>query len=234
MTTFSFKPFSLDTITRKLRERAPFTFSRWGDGEWRAVLGVTRGVNCDGHPYFPDMGDELRQVLRDNPKYVMGIQRLAIRVYGERIERWLDNNKLTIKWVESDVLHIAARDGRLDSFVRELRRRRVVLAGPDHLKRINRLIPYKHFVDVPPRNAYLAKDRIIRGILSAVEAEDEPAVVSISASMPAEIIIHELYCKLGKQHTLFDAGSLWDQYVGVKSRGYMKAGTPEPIVDDSE
>lgn len=232
--SFPFRSFGVKAITQMIRQRTPFTFARWGDGEWRAVLGTTRGANCDRHPFFPEMGDELRQVLRDQPDYLMGMQPLAARMFEDKIRRWLDNNKLVFDWVDGDVLHRAAGNGRLGKFIHALQGRRVVMVGPDHLKRINRLVPYDCFVDVPPRNAYLAKEKIVRGIRSAVEAADEPAVVSVSASMPAEIILHELYRPLGRRHTLFDAGSLWDQYVGVKSRKYMRAGTPEPVVEPDD
>jgi len=227
------RDFSLRQLSKDIREGKPFTFSRWGDGEWRAVLGTVRGANCDGHAFFPEMGEELQAVLRSQPSYLMGMQPFATRLLGQRIEKWLASNKLTFNWINADVFHKAAGNGKLGRLIQALQERKVVIVGPDHLKRINKLVPYAQFVDVPPKNAFLARRKIVRETLAALDSIDEPAVVSVSASMPAEIILHELYAKAGQRHTLIDFGSLWDQYVGVKSRKYMQAGTPAPVIPDA-
>jgi len=57
----------LSYFTDKLNDGEPFTFSRWGDGEWRSVL-YCKGQNCDGHQFFPLMRRELRNVLRAKPQ----------------------------------------------------------------------------------------------------------------------------------------------------------------------
>jgi len=51
---------------------------------------------------------------------------------------------------------------------------------------------------------------------------NNPVLISLSASMPAEILLDWLYRDYGKKHTIIDFGSLWDQLVGVKSRSYMR------------
>jgi hypothetical protein len=59
----------------------------------------------------------------------------------------------------------------------------------------------------------------INGLLAG---KTEPLLISISASMPAEIMVDRLYHKYGHLHTIIDFGSLWDPLVGVRSRSYMR------------
>src|SRR5690606_3358473 len=55
-------PEGRETTRRVMAERLqasePFAFSRWGDGEWSAVLGIGT-ANCDGQAYAP-LRDDLR------------------------------------------------------------------------------------------------------------------------------------------------------------------------------
>jgi len=216
----------LEEFTRRIQKKEPFTFSRWGDGEWRSVMGKKNGANCDGHPFFPEMCRELQQVLLSKPPYLMGMQQLAMREFGDWIRNWLEQANLgDIPWVESDVFHKAAHKGYLDPFVEVLRKRRTVIVGPEHLMRAQPLLNFDKYVSVPTTNAYLEKQRIVKDALACVDDKSPYTIFSISASMPAEIIVDELWKEIGERHAIVDFGSLWDQYVGVKSRSYMRAGT---------
>ena len=215
----------LKTLLSRIREPEPFTFSRWGDGEWNALLGLRpTGTNCDGHRFFPAMDVELQQVLKDKPAYDLGMQRMALRNQGNKINAWLHENKLTdLIWYDADVFHYAAIHGHMDQLLQVVNENHVLMIGPDHLKRVKPQIKYFDFVDVPPKNCYLAKDRIIQDVLSKMESQKHKQIlISVSASMPAEIIIHELYRVFGAKHKIIDFGSLWDPLVGVQSRSYMK------------
>lgn len=217
----------LEDVLSKLRAGKPFAFSRWGDGEWRSVLGKVAGSNCDGHDFFPKMGQELGEVLKRRPDYMLGMQNFALKMFPERIPAWLKEHGLTdLVWYNADVFHYASIKGKLGNILEALNGRHVVVVGPDHLKRLKPShIAYESFVDVPPKNAYLAKDRIVRDIKAAVDGCDGKRVlVSLSAGMPAELILDELYNWLiGKGHSIVDFGSLWDPLVGVNSRSYHKA-----------
>lgn len=54
------KTYSL--ICNNIEKNIPFTFSRFGDGEWFAIFGKKRS-NCDQHIYYKDMGDRLRKIV---------------------------------------------------------------------------------------------------------------------------------------------------------------------------
>lgn len=214
------QPTSLNVFLDKLRDGVPFTFSRWGDGEWRSVLGIGTGANCDGHRYFATMGQELGAVLERRPKYLLGMQQLALKIYGGKISTWLTQHKLLgLQWQDADVFHKASIHGQLDQLLTALKRRKLLLVGPAHLKKA-KLGHWRH-VDVPPRDAYLVRDRILKDV-SALAENETSLVISLSAGMPAELLLDALYERFGDRHTLVDFGSLWDPLSGVKSRSYMK------------
>ena len=62
----------------RIENNENFSLSRFGDGEWNAVLNVI-GENCDGHQYFQDMRIALKQVFEKKNNYYNGIQPLANR-----------------------------------------------------------------------------------------------------------------------------------------------------------
>jgi len=218
----------LSTLLRRLEHpEQAFTFSRWGDGEWRSVLGAHRegAANCDRHTFYPEMGQELRKVLQAQPGYLLGMQNFAMRLYGKRILQFLEQHQLQrLDWIDADVFHYGAIKGQLDTIIQAVARRKLLVAGPPHLKRLKQTkLPYWKFVEVPPRNNFLSLDDTYRRIVAAAEEQTEPLLISLSAGMPAEILCDRLFDRFGTKHTIIDFGSLWDPLVGVRSRSYMKS-----------
>lgn len=212
----------LEDFVTLLKRKVPFTFSRWGDGEWRCVLDKGRGANCDGHAYFPELCEELRQVLIRKPSYLMGMQHMAERMYGPQIAAWLKEHDLEQqRWLDADVFHYAVIKGGIHSLLAEMARHPLIVVGPAHLRKANAVLPYRAFVDVPPKNCYLVKDDIIHAIKHVMEDAKTYTVISISAGMPAEVIIDAVHAGLG-EHAIIDFGSIWDPWAGVYSRRYMK------------
>jgi hypothetical protein len=222
------EPLKLSSILRDIEDPAkPFTFSRWGDGEWRSVLQTRKeqAKNCDGHQFFAKMGNELANVLRSKPKYLLGMQHFSLKVYGTAIQNFLQRNNLTdLRWVESDVFHYGMIKGHQAEILTSVKKRKLLVVGPPHLKRLkNSGLPYWAFVEVPPRNCYLNVQDLYRQIVAAAEDQKDPLLISISASMPAELLCDTLFKRFGNKHTIIDFGSLWDPLVGKLSRSYMKA-----------
>lgn len=216
----------LEWFLSRLRDKEPFTFSRWGDGEWKSVLGRQAGQNCDGHYYTADLSQDLAKVLKGRPDYALGIQGLAMRLYGGQIVAWLKNHGLEhLEWSNCDVFHHTVIKGHMPKILGALSGREVLLIGPRHLAGIgsvpNVFKPRGHII-VPDKTAHKDKKRIIqdaRGTMSLIKN----MVVSVCAGMTAEIIVDALHQTHGKDHTIIDFGSLWDPLMGVKSRYYMKS-----------
>jgi hypothetical protein len=217
------RPITVGDVVAKLDAGEVFTFSRWGDGEWQSVLGRTRWHNCDYHSYYPRMGDKLRDVLLSRPKYLLGMQPLALTLFEDKIVKWLTDNCLTeLDWVPADIFHDASKDGLLGPLIATLNSKPLVVVGPPHLQRAKAVLSWRAFVDVPPRNAYLALDDIYRNTLAALEDMPKHSIVSVSAGMPAKILVHLLHKRAGTRHTIIDVGALFDPYAGVISRSYMR------------
>jgi hypothetical protein len=224
----------LDWFLDALRSNKPFTLSRWGDGEWRSVLGEGTGsANCDGAPYTPELTDALRQVLRRRPRYMMGLQDLAREGWGAKIEAWLKENVPEgFSWARGDVFHRGSIQGRLDAIADAIRLRTVLLVGPKHLTNIR---PQKFFLEVtgfPPYRAMVVPDQqafdVWREAVATARREidehgkSKDILVSISAGMAGNVILDALHESHGGLITIVDFGSLWDPLAGVDSRNYMK------------
>lgn len=214
------QPTSLDLFVNLVEEGKPFSFSRWNDGHWRQILGRTSGGTGDGHKYAKEIGDDLKDVLLGRPSHMLGIQGLSLRGdLGKRVRSWIQDARIEdLQWFDADVFHHACRDNKLATMIQLLLNRKVIVVGPPRMESL----PFaSNFVPIPKTDAYYEKRRIITKVADILEGT-EPAVVSISAGWTANLLISELYPAFGNRHTFIDFGSVWDPYVGVLSRGYMK------------
>ncbi len=205
-----------DQFLTKLLNREPFSFSRFGDGEWSAIL-QRPGKNTDGHEYFPDMGAALAEVLRSRPAYPIGIQNHALRTLPE-VAVWLALNGFHLgnDFVNADVWHNASIEGQFKRFFEALRHKSVLLVGPHEVAKLG---IHNYWVEVPSLNCWKSKDVIMKGIDNYI---DYVGIVLFCASMASNVMIHELYQKHGKVKTLLDMGSVFMPYVGVANRSYHK------------
>jgi hypothetical protein len=64
---------------------------------------------------------------------------------------------------------------------------------------------------------------LYRQIVAVAEDQQDPLLISLSASMPAELLCDALFKRFGNKHTIIDFGSVWDPLVGRLSRSYMRA-----------
>ena len=222
MPKFSINNAPLGWYADMLNNNTIFSFARYGDGEWAAILGE-KGKNCDGHEYFPEMSALLRKTITDpTGNYLFGLQNYAVRQMGRSIYNFIKMNKVKIPWHYSDVFHHANINGQLFPFIKALQKKPVVVIGPDYLREIDRtLLAYTHFIGVPQVNCFLEKDRIETAITDYA-AKNKGVVYLFSASMATKCFIHDLYPLIGSENWMIDAGSLWDGYLGVNTRGFCR------------
>ena len=205
-------PDVFDLICQKLRDREPFSFARYGDGEFNAIYGK-KGANCDGHEYFPDMGKRLREALESKPNYIVGLQPLTLAS-----ERWpqIQKDFPDIQWVDADSIHNASIDGRLNDLISILYGRAVIV-GPKHLQA---LVKGNGFgiIEIPSRNCWESYTEVAESIRDVMfSARPYNCVFLLCASMMSEVLVDE-YKDSG--YTFIDMGSALDPYCGVKSRRY--------------
>lgn len=207
-----------EDVCTMLGDRKAFAYSRFGDGEFKAVFGV-EGMNCDGHQFFPEMGGRLTEILVSKPDYTLGLLPLAVRVHG--MERILALSE-GIHWVLANSFPLALLDGRLGAFFDALAGREVLLVGPSHLQELSSSREWAH-LPIPSRDCWTEYDEIHRRLRESIAAAD--SVVLFCASMMSNVLIDDLH-KSNPTNTYVDVGSAFDPLCGVNSRLYHDALNP--------
>lgn len=217
----------LEWYIEALRKGEYFSFPRLGDGEWFAIIRGGGTVSVGLQKIDAEIQRDMTEALLSHalsPGVIFGMQRYVMRVRRLRsgIERFIAKHKLDISWVLGDVFSDASRYGLLYPLLEQFRKMKVVIIGPQFLSNgQSKLFRYHIFINVPWKNCYSAKARVISDILTVHERWPKDIVYSFSCGPLAETLILELHEKL-PGNFLIDFGSLWDVFCGRKSRGYTK------------
>jgi len=207
----------------------PFTFVRFGDGEINAMLGSRTSQNCDGHIYYTDMGEALRNVwLTNNPNndnYHFGLQNLAMNSQGDKIQQFIDENNITIDFVNADILHHASGRGNLPKMFDVLKKKgQIIMLAPSYMIGMAKYYNSQYHVVVPDKNCWLGYkgwNYELSKAIARVKIKGVPIVLYM-ASMPAKVAINDMYNQYGQDIIQIDIGSAFDPYVGRLIRGYHK------------
>ena len=203
-----------EQILSDIKNKVPFSLSRFGDGEVNCMLGKS-GKNCDQHTYFPDMGKALKKALESKPEYICGIQPLSMSHYRDKVVELA--GELDIDWVNSDVLHDANITEHLKRFFEALEDQPVILIGPERLKDVK--IKYTHHIQIPLTNCWNVSGDVEDALYDII-SDNSYHILLFCASMSTNVMIDNLYKDFGKQVTMIDAGSIFDPHVGVNTRSY--------------
>lgn len=205
------------TAIEALTAGRPFAFSRWGDGEWSAILG-RKGANCDGQEYTEDLGEALRNVLRARPTYMLGMQPLARRRFGPEIDAWLEAEGLSdLEWTDAGVFHSASIMDRMGPVFDALAQPGVILVGPRRLAGLVRYFPIHRHVVVPERDAWAHFGQWATATGSAIATS--VGTVAISAGMGANALVDQIH-RAAPDRIAVDFGSVFEPYVGHSNRRY--------------
>lgn len=204
---------TFDIMLNMIRESIPFSYARFGDGEWNAILQKKPGGrNCDGHEYFPELGQALRRVLEERPDYYLGLQNLAREQNtGNKEFDWL---VALNHWTDNEILHRASIKGRLKEFFAALTGCRVIMVGNPSLANVP--FRYDWLIEIPVNDCWTKYELTKASIGSFIKRGD---VVLYSASMMSEVLIHDFK---DAGITQIDCGSVFDPYVGKQTRTYHK------------
>ena len=212
----------VDWMVERINARKPFTFSRWGDSEWLAAFGQMDLDPNPEHDFFEQMGDELRGILVSRPSYLLGMQAYALREFGHIITPFLEVNQLQrLNWINADVFHQANKKRKLGPLIAALQDAPLVMVGPPHLGPVRRALRADAFIQVPNKNCYVELDRIEADVMAALKTMPRGTVVSISCSMPSNILVDRLHNRSDGEYLIADTGSIWDMHVGLRTRAYM-------------
>lgn len=193
-----------------LAARRPFTLSRWGDDEWHALFGETNGfMPRDGYFYFQELRQELWAVLNSKPDYRLALSTEDVRatnaIFAAELER--------LDWQRDPFSQVEGVGHKLHELTRAVQHKPLVLVGPPKYRHLKRHLNWAAFVDVPPKNAYLCREHLVREVMAAAEDLKGPGLVSVSAGVCAPLIIHDLYPLIGDRHQLVDFGGVWSEYL---------------------
>lgn len=202
---------------QRIYYRKYFAFSRWGDGEWKAMTGE-KGSNCDGHQYFPSLGQALRNVLRSKPEYMLGMQPHAAREMSDEINDILSKVDFYPKFLNADVIHNENIKQGLFSLFEKLKKRNVVIVGNARMMKLKEYLPHFQHIIVPEKNAWLDYP-LTSKILQNTADRCNDTVFLFASGMMSNVLIHDC-CKINQRNFYIDIGSALDPYIGVKSRNY--------------
>lgn len=209
------------SILELIDSDTPFAFTRWGDGELNAAYG-RRGANCDKHQYFPDMGARLKAILYDipSPGHIFGIQPLGYQQRPQLIDAITNKD-----WYNADVFHSASIDDEFHKFIELMQDRTVILIGNEDLKPYMKELNTGNYVDVPKIDAWLSYGRVKNAVVRQMNSHSN-AIFLFCSGMMTNIMIDELWKEMryetggSPQHTMIDMGSVFEPYVGKKTRSY--------------
>jgi hypothetical protein len=221
---------SAQRFVQEVEDGVVYTYSKFGDGEFDAMLKITkrkRNCNTNGDVYSDKIQKALLDVFLSNPPYRLAVAGVAVRHFEKEIVKFLkENNMLDREYYHTGVFHRAVirstRAGRKFPLLPVLQKRGAIIVGPGHLSNIAEIFPVLGFYQTPECNLIETIDHAVDGVSRLCEQFKDPVFVSISGGLAAEPLIHELYKRFGERHWFVDMGSVWDPYVGVMSRQYMR------------
>ena len=222
---FDVHPLPLETLVSKLNDFDPFTLVRIGDGEMFCVMGM-QGANCDGVKYnLPDLRESLSATLIHYQQYYYCIApKVMSRKNGttERSVAWIEKHAPFIKWYDSETILNASVTGELKPFTQALRKRKIMIVGPAHLRSFP--LPLKVFIEIPKVNAWLLYEDILRAVRRELYQVD---TVLLCCGFVAKCLAWELHAMTKDSITVIDIGSTFDYVVGIDSRSYSRNLTKE-------
>lgn len=222
----------LPFYANRIKQGRPFSFVRFGDGEWTAGISHDRSRTTSGSQALNIKGlqEDMRRGFVNCPVAENYMPALRPTSLNPAIEKWVAGNvPKGVKWHDCRVFYLSSAHGVLFPLIEALRTLKIplVLVGPVRLwsLRLTGIFPNASFVIIPGKDCYTMKN----ALLEQIRALPHPAFVGFTAGPTAKVMIYELYQALGDTSFFIDFGSLWDVYVGHKTRNYHKTMTFETV-----
>ena len=217
---------SLKYYVRLINLGLPYSFVRFGDGEWTAGILRDRPRTTSGSQALdiPRLQLEMRHAFERchvAKNYIPALRETSLK---REVVKWIERNVPSgVIWHDCRVFYLSSAHGELFPLIDALRNLEVplYLVGPCRLwsLRISGILPNARVLVIPNEDCYVMKQEIMQWILDL----PRPAFVGFTAGPATKVMIHQLYPVIGNVSWLIDFGSLWDVYVGHITRNYMKS-----------
>lgn len=238
-------PLSLNWFVNQLKDNNPFTFARYGDGEWLTLLGFYGMRNSNGCTFSKPLSDDMRAVLYRQNDYQHAILKIARRERpvpfqgkptpygGQVIEQWLQDHQIDMPWYDGDVLLEESLAGHLFPLIEQIREKRVLYVGNHRLRNLNMrgvgFFPYVSYIEPPARDTHQVMDRLLRDIYRAIR-RNKVDFIGWSSGLAAKVMIDKVFMRF-PEVTQIDFGSQFDGYFSpmshvspLGSRSYIRKG----------
>ena len=218
---FPVRTLETEDYVRMIANGEPFAQANYGDGEWGCLLGHNGG-NCNGEPYNVTIRDALRRTLLEPCGMLCGTNP-GWKLQRE-VEAWVAGHPAAqaVPWVYKETLANASVHGEFAPVLEALRRRPLVVVGPERLGSL----PMEHFgpvrlVKVPDDGTAWMYVHETSEAVAAWAAAEPGALVLFASGMASNMVIYRLWGDPEFRATgasMVDVGATLDPYVGQRSR----------------
>lgn len=236
---FPIRKIELDIagLVQQIREGQLFSYARYGDGEFKSILGQV-GNNANEHDWIPELRQDLTLALLSRPTYRLAtVQRFIGETHhnGIRLDAylemwdWLREQGLDFEWYDQEIfadsLIEATKRGEVAPWLKFLRDPgpevgSIVVVGPEYLGGLRGLFDFDFRIPTEEFNCYRSVDEIMQNILLTFVTHRAPVLCMLSLSMVSEVVIDCLHDSIKNRGWLIDVGSIWNPYLGRSNRSY--------------
>ena len=221
-----YEPFA--KLVHRLARNESFHRARFNDVEVLAILqGNVRAVHAEfyaaavrnvrhHHGYPPAMCEEVRDCLRHpRPNIAYAVELNKPRGLRSVIRDWVTANSPIETFLKPGCFQEArGQPGAMSGFINQLRRRGAVFVAPAFVRAVADIC-YGDLIPVPPSDCWHAQRRVATEVLR----RHRPGMVYVlSCNVLASTLIHNLWPFIGRESAMLDVGSLWEYYLGVRTR----------------
>lgn len=203
-----------------ISSNTPFSFVRYGDGEWATIFEDTplhkRLVEKWGID-IKEVGSHLLSIVNSKnvkeENYFFGIQNHGYQMFKTRIDNIITNQNTC----DSDILHRRSSEGRIDDFFKVLSDKTNLLVGPSYMSQLN-LFDFD-LIETRQYHVWNQIEDLKKDINTKLNSKKYHTIL-YSCSLAAKILIDYFYTLYGNKIIQIDIGSMLDPYCGMNSRKY--------------
>jgi len=222
------KLLSLDWHISRLKNREYYSFVRWDHNPINALV-FTSGLQKKGPAlrlkFSPELNHRMQIALSkyyEEKDLIFSCPRSIWQIMNLYGKTWMEKHNLwNIDWVESTVFKGASNYGTLFPLIEELRKHKIIVIGSSLLKLLSKSVfKYIDFIEIHPTVGW-NDPSISKRILSCKQKYGNDILYAFSAGIGSCLLICNLHQSMS-ENFLIDFGSVWDNFCGKFSRGYMK------------